>query len=187
MSLHTLLESDRRWMRMALREAEKAFEMGEVPVGAVVVRNGSVIGRGHNRVEHLHDPTAHAELLAITAACDTIGSKVLDDATLYVTLEPCPMCAGAIVLSKIPRLVFGAFDEKAGACGSLFNIVQDPRVNSRAEIISGLEEDRCAELLRAFFVQRRDAAPAGAGAGGDGHDQTLQGGSPASRPTDPEH
>ncbi|MBO6575410.1 MAG: nucleoside deaminase [Rhodothermales bacterium] len=142
-------------MKAALREAERALESGEVPVGAVVVRGNVIVGRGHNMVERLEDPTAHAELIAITAACTTMGSKHLDGCTLYVTLEPCAMCAGASVLSRVDRIVFGAFDEKAGAASTLYNIPQDDRLNHRAEIISGIEADRCAELLQGFFQARR--------------------------------
>jgi tRNA(adenine34) deaminase len=155
MSLSSLMDSDRRWMQKALREAERAFEQDEVPVGAVVVHEGSVIGRGYNMVETLDDPTAHAEMLAVTAACDTLGQKHLTDCTLYVTLEPCPMCAGALVHARLDRLVFGAFDEKAGATSTLYNIVQDERLNHRVELVSGLEADRAAELLRDFFRQKR--------------------------------
>ena len=158
MSLISLLETDRRWMGLALREAEKAFDAEEIPVGAVVVRGGEIVGRGFNAVERLRDPTAHAELIAITAACDTLGAKVLEGCTLYVTLEPCPMCAGALVWARLDRLVFGAFDEKAGACGSLFTIPQDPRLNHRVEMVSGVEEARSADLLRAFFAQRREGS-----------------------------
>lgn len=173
MSFPSLLDTDRRWMALALKEAEKAFDMGEVPVGAVVIRGTEIVGRGHNMVEQLQDPTAHAEIIAITAACQTLGTKVLNGCTLYVTLEPCPMCAGAIVWSKLTRLVFGAFDEKAGSASTLYNIPQDPRLNHRVEIISGLEADRSAALLQAFFRKRREktgaASPiSGHGAGGDG-------------------
>ncbi len=142
-------------MGVALREAERAFEAGEVPVGAVVVRNGEIVGRGRNSVEQLRDPTAHAEMIALTAACETLNTKYLDGCTLYVTLEPCPMCAGALVWSKLSRLVFGAFDEKAGACGTLYHLPQDARLNHRVETVSGVEADRAADLLRAFFAQRR--------------------------------
>lgn len=160
MSLSELMEPDRRWMKKALREAERAFEKGEVPVGAVVVQRreqgeGRLVGRGHNMVEALQDPTAHAEMLALTAAAETLGTKHLTGCTLYVTLEPCPMCAGAVVLSRADRLVFGAFDEKAGAASTLYQIPQDDRLNHRAEVISGLEADRAAGLLRDFFRQRR--------------------------------
>jgi tRNA(adenine34) deaminase len=158
MSLSSLMDTDRRWMQKALREAERAFEQDEVPVGAVVVHQGSVIGRGHNMVETLDDPTAHAEMLAVTAACDTLGRKHLTDCTLYVTLEPCPMCAGALVHARLDRLVFGAFDEKAGAASTLYNIVQDERLNHRVEVVSGLEADRAAGLLQNFFHQKRQQA-----------------------------
>ncbi len=144
-------------MKRALTEAEKAYEEGEIPVGAVVVYNEAIIGRGHNRVEALGDPTAHAEMLAITAACDTLGDKFLTDATLYVTLEPCPMCAGAIVWARVDRLVFGAFDEKAGSCSTLYNIPRDGRLNHQTEIISGVESERARRLLQRFFRERRES------------------------------
>lgn len=155
MSLSSLMDDDRRWMQKALREAERAFEQDEVPVGAVVVHAGEVVGRGHNMVETLQDPTAHAEMLAVTAACDTLGRKHLTDCTLYVTLEPCPMCAGALVHARLDRLVFGALDEKAGAASTLYHIVQDERLNHRIEVVSGLEADRAAGLLQDFFRRKR--------------------------------
>ena len=162
MSLHDLMESDRRWMKKALREAERAFEAKEVPVGAVVVQHredgngdGRLVGRGQNRVEALDDPTAHAEMLAITAATESLGRKHLPDCTLYVTLEPCPMCAGASVMARLGRLVFGAFDEKAGAASTLYQVPQDTRLNHQVDVVSGLESDRASELLKAFFQQRR--------------------------------
>jgi tRNA(adenine34) deaminase len=155
MALQSLLDPDRRWMRQALREAERAFEEGEVPVGAVVVKDGVLVGRGRNAVERLGDPTAHAEMLALSAACETVGSKFLDDCTLYVTLEPCPMCSGALVLSRLQRLVFGAFDEKFGASSTLYTIPQDARLNHQVEVVSGVEADAAADLLRGFFQQRR--------------------------------
>ncbi len=142
-------------MKAALREAERAFEQDEVPVGAVVVKDGQLVGRGHNLVETLRDPTAHAEMIAITAACETLGNKVLNGCTLYVTLEPCPMCAGAIVWARLSRLVFGAFDEKAGSASTLYNIPQDERLNHHVEIISGVEADQAAALLQSFFQKRR--------------------------------
>jgi tRNA(adenine34) deaminase len=144
-------------MQTALQLAERAYDAGEVPVGAVVVNDDRIVGRGRNRVEQLQDPTAHAELLAITAACDTLGDKFLTDCTLYVTLEPCPMCAGATVNARLQRLVFGAFDEKAGAASTLYTIPRDARLNHRVEILSGVERDRAAGLLQAFFRERRDA------------------------------
>lgn len=142
-------------MKKAFREAERAFEQDEVPVGAIVVHNDTIIGRGHNMVETLREPTAHAEMIALTAACDTLGQKHLTDCTMYVTLEPCPMCAGALVQARLGRLVFGAFDEKAGACSTLYTIVQDERLNHQVNVVSGLEADRAAGLLQEFFRQKR--------------------------------
>lgn len=152
------MELHRQFMKKALREAERAYEAGEVPVGALVVRDGIIVGRGHNMVQQLNDPTAHAEMIAITAATETIGDKHLRDCTLYVTLEPCPMCAGAIVLSRLKCLVFGALDPKAGAAGSLFIVPQDRRLNHFTEIIHGVEESHAAELLDAFFSKLRSEA-----------------------------
>lgn len=149
---------DEVFLDMALREARKAGELGEVPVGAVVVRHGQVIGRGHNRTEGLQDPTAHAEILAITAAANHLGSWRLEDCTLYVTLEPCTMCGGAIVLARVPRLVFGAWDPKAGACGSVLDVVRRPELNHRVEVQGGLREVECGDLLRSFFRDRRTEA-----------------------------
>jgi tRNA(adenine34) deaminase len=150
------VDSDAVWMRWALREAEKAFEAGEVPVGAVVTVEGRIIGRAHNQTETLQDPTAHAEMIAISAAANTLGSWRLDGCTLYVTLEPCAMCAGAIVLSRIQRVVFGAFDPKAGACGSLRNLVQDARLNHRVQLTSGILDGEVSDLMKAFFQNLRD-------------------------------
>jgi len=144
-----------QWMKSALREAQRAFDTGEVPVGAVIVLEGKIIGRGYNQVERLKDPTAHAEMIAITAASNHLQSKRLDKCTLYVTMEPCPMCAGAIVLAKIPTLVFGAFDTKAGACGTLYNIVEDKRLNHVVHIISGVYDEESGALLREFFLKVR--------------------------------
>jgi tRNA(adenine34) deaminase len=158
-ALETLLAPHRRWMKLALREAEKAYDAGEVPVGAVVVRGEQILGRGHNLVETLKDPTAHAEMIALTAACQTLGDKRLDGCTLYVTLEPCPMCAGAIVWARLERLVFGAFDEKAGSASTLYNIPQDARLNHRVELLSGVMADEAAALLQAFFRERRREHP----------------------------
>jgi tRNA(adenine34) deaminase len=142
---------DERFMRQALIESERATEKDDVPIGCVIVRDGRVIGRGFNQRELLQDPTAHAEIIAITAAAAEVESWRLERCTLYVTLEPCAMCAGAIVLARIPRLVFGAADPKAGACGSLMNIVQDPRLNHRVELVGGVFGGECGERLRAFF------------------------------------
>jgi tRNA(adenine34) deaminase len=145
------MTEDERWMESALREAEQALKRKEVPVGAVIVHNGRIIGKGYNQIESLQDPTAHAEMIAITAASANLGSRRLEDCTLYVTLEPCAMCAGAIVQARLPRLVFGALDPKAGACGTLFNIVQDQRLNHRVDLASGVLQERCGALLSDFF------------------------------------
>jgi tRNA(adenine34) deaminase len=155
MALEELMADHKRWMKAAIREAERAFDADEVPVGAVVVLNGVIIGKGYNQVERLSDPTAHAEIIAITAACDRLGDKHLKDATLYVTLEPCPMCAGAITLARLKQVVYGAFDEKAGAASTLYNIAQDPRLNHYVDLVSGVEEQRCAALLTDFFQRKR--------------------------------
>lgn len=148
--------TDEHWMKAALAEAEKALELGETPVGAVIVRDGRIIGRGGNRVETLRDPTAHAEILAIGAAAETTGYERLFDAAMYVTLEPCPMCAGAIVLARIPRLVFGASDPKAGACGSLYDICRDTRLNHTVDVVAGVLAEECAFFLKDFFRSIRE-------------------------------
>ena len=144
-----------QWMKRALLEAQKAYEQEEVPVGAVVVQNGKIIGRGHNQIERLQDPTAHAEMIAITAAANHLESRRLNDCTLYVTLEPCPMCAGAIVLARIPTLVFGSFDPKAGASGTLYNITHDRRLNHTVHVVSGVCDFESEELLKRFFSKVR--------------------------------
>ena len=146
---------DRYWMRRALALAEEAGHSGEVPVGAVVVGPQGVLGQAANDIERSGDPTAHAEMLAMRQAVETAGDKRLLETTMYVTLEPCAMCAGAIVLARIPRVVFAAFDPKGGACGTLCNIVQDERLNHRCAVQGGLLEDESAELLRAFFARLR--------------------------------
>jgi tRNA(adenine34) deaminase len=148
---------DERWMRLALEEAARAEALGEVPVGAVVVRAGEVVARGHNLTHTLQDPSAHAEMIAIRRAAEATGHWRLLECTLYVTLEPCTMCSGAIVLARIPRLVFGAADPKAGMTGSLGNLVQDPRLNHRVELLGGVLERECGDVLRAFFRARRRA------------------------------
>jgi tRNA(adenine34) deaminase len=146
-----------RWMSLALREAEKAFEKNEVPVGAVVLdSNGSVVGRGFNQTEMLGDATAHAEMIALTAAMATMESKYLQDCTLVVTLEPCPMCAGAILLAKVGRVVFGSYDAKMGAAGTLFNLLDNPKLTHRAELIGGIMEEKTTALLKEFFAKARD-------------------------------
>ena len=148
-------EAHDAWMGLALAAARSAGERGEVPVGAVVVRDDQVIGEGGNRTEELQDPTAHAEMLALRAATARLGSWRLSGATLYVTLEPCAMCAGASVLARIERLVFGADDPKAGMCGSLANLAHDTRLNHRIEIVRNVRSAECGELLKTFFRGRR--------------------------------
>jgi tRNA(adenine34) deaminase len=142
-------------MRQALIEAEKAFELDEVPIGCVIVREDRIIAKGHNLTEQLKDATAHAEMMAITAASAALESRYLTETTLYVTIEPCPMCAGAIVLARIPQLVFGAYDPKAGACGTLYNIPEDARLNHRVQIIPGALDAECAALMQEYFRKRR--------------------------------
>ena len=143
------------WMETALREAEIALQRREVPVGAAVVQNGRVIGKGSNQIETLQDPTAHAEMIALTAAASFLENRRLQECTMYVTLEPCPMCAGAIVLARIPLLVFGAYDPKAGACSSLYTITNDIRLNHRVHTIGGVLEEKCGAILKEFFLTRR--------------------------------
>jgi tRNA(adenine34) deaminase len=146
---------DEYFMRLALREAERALEHDDVPVGAIIVQGGEVIGAGHNERELRADPSAHAEMLAIREASQHVGSWRLLDTVLYVTLEPCTMCAGAIVLARIPRVVFGTADPKAGAAGSVLDVLAEPRLNHRPEVAGGLLAEECAALLLAFFRSRR--------------------------------
>jgi tRNA(adenine34) deaminase len=143
------------FMRLAIREATLAPEHDDIPVGAIVVKNGEVIGAGHNEREVRADPTAHAELIALRDAARTLDSWRVLDAVLYVTLEPCAMCAGAIVLARVPRVVFGATDPKAGAAGSALDVLDHPRLNHRPHVESGLLAGECADLLRSFFASRR--------------------------------
>ena len=147
---------DTYWMRAALREAERAFELKEVPVGCVIVHENKIIGRGFNQREMLKDPTAHAEMIAISAACQQMVSWRLEETVMYVTMEPCPMCAGAIVLSRIPRLVYGITDPKAGACGTLYNITGDKRLNHVVEVVGGVMEDESRGLVQDFFKKLRE-------------------------------
>ena len=144
-----------RFMQMALDEAQQAAEQDEVPVGAVIVHDGRVIGRASNQREQLKDPTAHAEMIAITQAAAALGSWRLDDCTLYVTLEPCPMCAGAILQARIPRVVYGATDPKAGAVDSLYQLLGDPRLNHRCQVVAGVLAEPCGALLSRFFQKQR--------------------------------
>ena len=143
-------------MEMALEEAETARQEDEVPIGAVIVSfEQGVIGRAHNQREQLTDPTAHAEMIAITQAAQALKSWRLDNCALYVTLEPCPMCAGAVVLARLPLLVYGAADPKAGACDTLYQITSDARLNHRVQVVSGVLTDRCAAVLSDFFAEKR--------------------------------
>jgi tRNA(adenine34) deaminase len=143
-------------MELALREAELAYEKNEVPVGAIVVdSNGIIIGRGYNQVEMLCDTTAHAEMIALTSAMGTMQEKYLTDCTLIVTMEPCPMCAGAMVNAKLGRLIFGAYDSKMGACGTVFNITGSGKLNHQIEVVGGILEEKTTAILRAFFSKIR--------------------------------
>ena len=144
-----------RWMRAARDQARMAFDENEVPVGAAVVQGERIVGEGHNQREALNDPTAHAEMIAITQAADTIGSWRLLDCTLYVTLEPCPMCAGAIVQARLPAVIYGTADEKAGGCHTLYQITDDPRLNHRSIVIGGVLREECRSILREFFQHQR--------------------------------
>ncbi len=149
------LDDCERFIGVAIDEAHAALEKGDVPVGAVIVHEGRIIGRGHNQREHLQDPTAHAEMLALTAAASYFQSWRLLDCTLYVTLEPCIMCSGALLQARVPRLVFGACDPKAGGCGSVYSITSDPRLNHIVSVEGGILEHECAALLKDFFAQQR--------------------------------
>lgn len=146
---------DEYYMRLALEEAEKAYKIGEVPIGAVIVRNGEVVSKAHNLRERDKNATAHAEVLAIQKACENLGGWRLTNSTIYVTIEPCPMCAGAILQSRIDRLVIGAMDYKAGACGSLVNLLNDERFNHQTEIITGVLEEEASLLMKNFFRELR--------------------------------
>jgi tRNA(adenine34) deaminase len=146
---------DERWMKAALKLAEEAFAADEAPIGAVLVRDGEIVASGRNERNGRRDPLAHAEMLAIARAAIVVGDWRLDQTCLYVTLEPCPMCAGAIVQARIPRLVFGAFDPKAGACGSLYRLTEDSRLNHRVETIGGVIADECSGILTKFFAMQR--------------------------------
>jgi len=155
MTAGRFLPSDERFMRLAIGEAQRALEHEDVPIGAVVVRDDEVIGAGRNERERRQDPTAHAEVLALREAAAAVSSWRVLDSTLYVTLEPCAMCAGAIVLARVPRVVYGTVDPKAGAAGSVLDILAEPRLNHRPEVAGGLLADECAALLTDFFASRR--------------------------------
>ncbi len=147
--------NDAKYMRSAIQQAEIARENGDVPIGAVIVHEGRIIARAYNQRELLKDPTAHAEIIALTQAAAALETWRLNNCTMYVTLEPCPMCAGALVLARIDRLVYGCDDPKTGAVRSLYNIVQDQRLNHRLEVTSSVLADECAALLQNFFTRRR--------------------------------
>ena len=142
-------------MQEALKEAAKAFQEDEVPVGAVIVSDGKIISRGHNQIERLKDPTAHAEMIALTSAANFLNTKWLNQASLYVTIEPCSMCAGALVLARIKNVYFGAKDPKTGACGSVVNIVNHKKLNHRIKVKSGILKEEAASLLKEFFQKKR--------------------------------
>lgn len=144
-----------RWMRLALDQARQAFDEGEVPVGAVIVHDGHIIAEGHNQREALQDPTAHAEMIAITQAAQSLGSWRLLDCTLYVTLEPCPMCAGAIVQARLPTVVYGTTDPKGGACHTLYQITSDARLNHESTVLGGVLREECKAILQEFFALQR--------------------------------
>ena len=146
---------DERFMRLAIGQAQAAPAHGDVPIGAVVMHRGEVVGAGHNERELRQDPTAHAEALALRRAAEHLGTWRVLDSTLYVTLEPCAMCAGAIVLARVPRIVFASADPKAGAVGSVLDILAEPRLNHRPEVLGGVLADECAAMLRGFFASRR--------------------------------
>src|SRR5262245_16885365 len=154
-AIPNLLSPHEVWMRLALAEARQAFEEGEVPIGAVVVHQDRVIAAAHNQREALRDPTAHAEMIAITQAAEALGSWRLLDCALYVTLEPCPMCAGAIVQARMPTVVYGTTDPKAGACHTLYQITADARLNHQSTVIGGVLADECRLILQEFFLQQR--------------------------------
>jgi tRNA(adenine34) deaminase len=144
------------FMKEALKEAKKAYDEDEVPIGTVAVYKNQIIGRGHNQTEQLNDPTAHAEMIAITAAANALNSWRLNEVNIYTTVEPCVMCAGALVLARVKRIVFGARDEKFGGCGSIFSIVDEKRLNHRIEITEGVLEEQAVSLLKSFFEKKRE-------------------------------
>lgn len=155
-----MLNDHEHYMRYAIREAEKAMEMGEVPVGCIIVHEGEIIAKGYNQRETLQDPTAHAEVIAITAAANALGSWRLENTRMYVTLEPCPMCAGAIILGRIPEVYFGAHDPKAGVCGTLMNLLDDERFNHQPAVVTpGVLAEECGAMLTNFFRALRGQKP----------------------------
>jgi len=150
-----MIELHEKWMREAIKEAKHALEEEEVPVGAVIIYENRIIGRGHNQVERLQDPTAHAEMIALTAATNTLGKKWLTDATMYVTVEPCAMCAGAMILARLKKLVYGAQEIKTGAHSSILNLLDDSRINHRIEVVPGFLKEECGHYMSVFFKEMR--------------------------------
>ena len=155
-----MLDMDLFFMREALKEAQVAFDEDEVPVGCVIVHKRKLIARAHNQIERLKDPTAHAEMLALTAAANTLEMKWLNQASVYVTIEPCAMCSGALVLARVEKLFYGADDPKTGSCGSVFNIIDNPRLNHRVKVRKGLLAEECAAMVSGFFAKKRAKAAA---------------------------
>lgn len=153
--MHIPAEDSRAYMRLALEQAAQSAAIGDVPIGAVLVREGTVLAQSHNHREAWQDPTAHAELIVLREGAKALGRWRLLDTTLFVTLEPCAMCLGAIILARIPRLVFGAHDAKAGACGSVLDFANNPRLNHRVEVVGGILEDECQRMLSDFFKELR--------------------------------
>lgn len=151
-----MTEEHSRWMKIALKEAEKAFDIGEVPVGCIIVFEKKIIAKAYNRIESLKDSTAHAEMMALTSAFSSLESKVLNGCSMYVTLEPCSMCAGAIVLSKVENLYFGAYDNKAGGCGSVLNITNNSSLNHSVNVYGGILDLECSHILKSFFNSKRN-------------------------------
>lgn len=152
------LQQHQQFMRHAFTLAEDAKDAGEIPIGAIIVKDNRIVGRGYNQTELLKDATAHAEMIAISAASATLANKYLEGCTLYVTLEPCPMCAGALVWSKIDRIVVGASDPKSGACGSIFNLSSNNKLNHQVEVIQGVLEQDCEWILKQFFAEKRSSS-----------------------------
>ena len=149
------LREHSRWMKLALNEANKAYRLDEIPIGAIIVKNGMIVGKGYNQRESLKDPTAHAEIIALSAAANTLNDWRLTDCSIYVTKEPCPMCAGAIMNARVSNIYFGMFDDEKGCCGSLYQICRDPRFNHQSNVTGGIMELDCAELLKSYLKSKR--------------------------------
>ena len=149
-------EQHKKWMNVAFNEAKKGFNNDEVPIGAVVVQNNKIVGRGYNQCETLKDPTAHAEMLAITSAANTLKNWRLNDCYLYVTKEPCPMCAGALINARVEMIIFGMYDEKEGCCGSIYQLCRDPRFKHQISVKGGVMEYECLDIMKEFFKNKKD-------------------------------